>query len=968
MHPPQILPRSSAFEAQADQEFRFDQFRLLRSRRLLLENDRPIRLGSRALDLLTALLERAGELVSKEDLLAYAWPTTIVEETSLRFHMSSLRKALGDGQQGARFIANVSGRGYCFVAKVERIDHGRLSKGPTICTPEHAHNLPVRLTRIIGRTTLVDSIARLLPERRFISIVGPGGMGKSTLALAICDEVLASYPQGAWFVDLSPLSDAALVPSALATVLGVGIDEAEPMRNLCAFLRDKHMLIVLDTCERLIEGVAVLAEGLLTSGKDIHVIATSREPLGAKGEWIQRLPPLYVPDSHGELTASEAMAFPAVQLFVERAVASLDGFELHDWEAASAVGICRRLDGMPFAIELAAAHVDAFGVSGLLVQLNDRFPLLSQGRRAVPERHQTLRALLDWGYELLTEPERKLLRHLAVFPAAFTMEAAEAVAPDGGATGADVSDGIVSLAAKSLVVVIASGDEVRYRLLDTTRAYALERLEQDSEADEVRRRHASYLCDVLAHAEVEWMTMTRIEWSASYAGHIDDVRVALDWAIGSPNELITNVRLAAGAGELAHHLSLQAEFLRRIDQAMERYRAGSQHDPLLELHLCNSLAGLRLTLLGFGPDIGVLFARSLEMANELDSDRYREEAIHGLFVAAFGEADYPLAGKHAEALGRLACQADDASMALTADRLKAQVLFKMGSLNDSKRLAERVLRHPMVQMRLGCPYPMDRRVSMRILLAQILWIEGNPEQAIQVAIEGLELSEAEPAFGQCVALAWAACPIALWMGDLDLARTFIERFQRHSTRYSFAFQAAWARDYARVLAFRAHPQAEADPKDEGDVNAGVTLAAVSDVMGTMGEQFLTDEAIWRLESGRAGWCAPEILRAQGDRAMRRGRKEDEAEAASFYDQSLRLAQQQGALSWELRTATSIAALKRKQGRAQEGHELLKAAFDKFTEGFKTDDLMQAKAVLEALERELADSQDRKPLAPWHRDA
>ncbi len=938
-----------------EQEFRFDQFRLLRASRLLLENDKPVRLGGRALDLLTALLERAGDIVSKEELIAYAWPDTIVEETSLRFHISSLRKTLGDGRQGARFIANISGRGYCFVGGVERVQHGAGAHAPDPAPLAIRHNLPVRLTRIVGRDDLVDAIARLLPERRFTSIVGPGGMGKSTLALAVCDEVLASYPDGAWFVDLAPVSDARLVPAALAGVLGVGVDEVEPMRHLSAYLRDRRMLILVDNCERLLDAAAVLVDGLLASSRHIDVLTTSREPLGAKGEWIQSLPPLSLPDASAELTAAQAMAFPAVQLFMERAVASIDGFELSDWEAPGVVEICRRLDGMPFAIELAAAHVDVFGVSGLLTQLDDRFPVLPKSRRAVPERHQTLRTLLDWSHDLLTEPERELLRRLAVFTASFTAEAAQAVGTGDGESLADVSDRIVALASKSLVVVVPGADEVRYRLLDTTRAYALERLEQDATADEVRRRHARYVRQVLAQAESDWLTMSRPDWLAVYAMYIDDIRAALDWAIRSPDGLATNIALATGASALAHHLSMQSEFMRRIEGAMARYQAGSLRDPLLELHLCTSLGGMLIVLRGPSPAVEALFARALDMATELGSDRHREIAINGMCAIAFNKADYPAALAHAEALARLASQVGDAAAAQASDRLKAQILLKQGQLRESKRLAERVLRHPANVARLASPYPMDRRVTMRMVLAQILWIEGTPEQALRIAIEAIELAESEPAHGQCMTLAWSACPIALWMGDVALARGFIARQDLIATQYSFVFQKAWAAEYGRALAFLERGTGDLgdvdDDRDDPPVDA--TLAPVSDVMGTMGEPFLTDEAIARVASGQAGWCAAEILRAQGDRALRREHGADEALARSFYEQALDVARRQGALAWELRATTSLAELERRRGRPQAGLDALAAVVGQFTEGFGTRDLQRANALLGDLAREVS---------------
>ena len=779
-------------------------------------------------------------------------------------------------------------------------------------------------------------------------------MGKSTLALAVCDELLASYPDGVWFVDLAPISDPALVASALATALGVGIDEADPMRTLGAYVRERRMLVLMDNCERVVEAAAVLAVNLLTSGRHVNVLATSREPLGAKGEWLQRLPPLVVPERRELLTAHEAMTSPAVQLFVDRAVASVDGFELSDWEAAGVAEICRRLDGMPFAIELAAAHVDVFGISGLLTQLNDRFPVLPQSRRAVPERHQTLRALLDWSYNLLTDLEKAQLRNISVFTASFNLDAAIAVGAADDVSPNHVSDGIAALASKSLIVVVSDGDEVRYRLLDTTRAYALERLAESSQVDEVRRRHARYMNQLLKRAESDWATMTRQDWIVLYGAYMDDVRAALEWATFSRDGLVEYVQLVAVAGgtALAFILSLQSEFLRRIELAMERYRAGTTRDSVLELNLCLSLAGLLANVKGpQDRQIDTLYCRALELATELRSDAYRAATLDGMFVVAFIDSDYRVALGHAEALAQLASQSDDSSMMLTADRLKAQCLFKLGSIGESRCLAERVLRSPMKAPRLAYPYPMDRRVAMRILLAQILWIEGCPEQALRVAQESVVLSESEAAFPHSISLGFAACPIALWTGDLDLAANFIDRLQLLSRQYGFNLQSAWAREFARVLASKGHQGLSAAGSD-GMTSAASSIAPISDVMGTMGERFLTDEAIARLDSGRAEWCAAEILRAQGERSLLAGTSQGAALAESLYERSLSLAREQGALSWELRTATSMAELARTRGRSREAHAELTSVFQRFTEGFETSDLVRARELLVELAADL----------------
>jgi predicted ATPase/DNA-binding winged helix-turn-helix (wHTH) protein len=471
----------------------FGPFRLLVGRRLLLEGERRVQLGSRALEILIALIGRAGEVVEREELIGYVWPNTIVDEANLRVHVAALRKALGDGQQGARYIINTSGRGYSFVAplewtKAEPPDPER----PTDHPP--AHNLPTLLTRMIGRDDALYAIVEQLPRQRLLTIAGPGGIGKTTLALAVAERLLDTYENGVCFVDLAPLADSGLVAGAVASSLGLGSPSVDAIPSLTAFLAEQRRLIVLDTCEHVIEASARLVEELVRSCHGVNFLATSREPLRAEGEHVYRLPALATPMPGGGATAEEAMAFPSVQLFVERASSSLDTFELDDATAPIVSDICRRLDGVPLAIELAAAQIGVFGVPGLAERLSD-VPFLSQGRRTAFPRHQTLRAALDWSYELLSEPERKTLRRLAVLSGNFTLQTAIAIAAENEAHAADIIASLAQLVAKSLISADISGPAAYYRLLDVTRSYALAKLDESGEREEVMRRQASYFSD-----------------------------------------------------------------------------------------------------------------------------------------------------------------------------------------------------------------------------------------------------------------------------------------------------------------------------------------------------------------------------------------------------------------------------------------------------------------------------------------
>jgi predicted ATPase/DNA-binding winged helix-turn-helix (wHTH) protein len=476
----------------AERAVAFGPFRLLPAQRLLLEGDKPVRLGSRALDILIALVERAGQVVAKNELLARAWPNTFVDEGNLKFQVGALRRTLGDGHGANRYLATIPGRGYSFVAPLGQAQEPAPPPAKAD-SASHLHNLPVLLTRLIGRADTVGKLAVQLPRQRFLTIVGPGGIGKTSVALAVAEQLLGAYENGVWLIDLAPLSDARLVPTAVASALGLENRSENPLPGLIASLRDKKMLLVLDNCEHVINAAATLAVEILKGAKEVHILATSREPLRAEGEWVMRLPALELPSGSAALTAAEALDYSAIQLFNERVEATIDGFVLSDAEVPAVLEICRRLDGTPLAIELAAAQVAVFGIKGLAALLDDRLAVLSRGWRTALPRHQTLRAAIDWSYHPLSAIEQTVFRRLGVFRGSFTVEAAAGVAADVRITAGDVIESVASLAEKSLIATDVSGDITRYRLLETTRSYAHHKLADSGEAEETARRHAEFL-------------------------------------------------------------------------------------------------------------------------------------------------------------------------------------------------------------------------------------------------------------------------------------------------------------------------------------------------------------------------------------------------------------------------------------------------------------------------------------------
>ena len=397
------------------------------------------------------------------------------------------------------------------------------------------------------------ALASRLSSERIATIVGPGGIGKTTVALAVAERLIASYEDGVWLVDLAPLRDPRLVPSAVATVLGLGIRTENPLPSLIAGLRDKRLLLVLDTCEHVVDAVASLAIAVLDSAPRVNLLLTSRERLKVAGEGEYRLGPLSNPQPSPRLTAAEASAFPAVQLFVERVSAIVEDFALTDTTAQPVVEICRRLDGLPLAIEFAAPYVADLGVEGLAARLDDRLSLLgARGRKKTP-RHRTMRAVIDWSYSLLSEDEQRFFRAIGIFNGGLTAEAAAAVV-----VSSNSIDRLADLVSKSLVVADVSGASLRFRLLDTTRAFAIDKLCASGEHERIARGHAEYYRSLFERAEIEVAVRPRGKWLADYIREIDNMRAALDWVF-SHGDASIGAALTAAAVPLWIQLSLLEE-------------------------------------------------------------------------------------------------------------------------------------------------------------------------------------------------------------------------------------------------------------------------------------------------------------------------------------------------------------------------------------------------------------------------
>jgi len=525
-------------------------FRLDSETGVLTKAGAPVALGSRPVAVLTALVERAHQFVPKGSIMDAAWPGIVVEESNLAVQISAIRRVLAQASGGERWIETLTGRGYRFVGPVtERPDdqqggwRGKRS------------NLPEALTSFIGRERELVEIKRLLQRNRLVAITGVGGIGKTRLALQAASEVVDAYRDGVWLVELGSIRDPSLVPTSVAQALGAQERAGTPpIESLRAHLKSRQVLLILDNCEHLLDGCAELADAVLGGAADATIIATSREPLRVAGEQIYSLQPLSLPEPEANLETMRHSE--AVQLFVERVQRQLPGFELTPARAPAVAELCIHLDGIPLALELAAARARSLSVEQVSARLGDRFRLLTGGSRTALPRQQTLRATLDWSYDLLAEDERVVLRRLSIFPSSFSVEAASAVASDAIIDEFAVVDLLSQLVARSLMIADTSTGATRYRMLETTRAYALEKLAEVEEIETRRRRHAEYFRDLFERAPDDWLQMPDAEWHATYVPELDHVRAALEWALAPAGDSAIGVALAGASGPLWSMLGL----------------------------------------------------------------------------------------------------------------------------------------------------------------------------------------------------------------------------------------------------------------------------------------------------------------------------------------------------------------------------------------------------------------------------
>jgi predicted ATPase/DNA-binding winged helix-turn-helix (wHTH) protein len=912
---------------------------------MLLAEGQPVRLGGRALDLLIALTERPGETVGKRELMARVWPEVVVEEANLRVNVATLRKALGDRGTGSRYVASVPGRGYSFVAPVEYLEP---RSGPNA-------QLPTTAVEIIGRDEACREVGALLRERRFVTLLGPGGMGKTTVALAVAGNLRAYFEDGVSFVDLASLSESGAASGALAAFLGISVYSDDPLPGILAWLRGRNALVVFDNCEHVIESAARLAETLVREAPAVSVLATSREALRVAGEWQYHLGPLESPSAGANCSAEQALTYPAVRLFVDRAQARSHSLRFVDNDVPTIVKICRRLDGIPLAIELAAANVDLLGLQGLAERLDDHLDLLTRGRRTALPRHRTLRATLDWSFDLLSPVEQTVFCRLALFAGSFDAAAALAVIADDTLTEEVVLGILGNLVEKSLMTIDGASQRVQYRLLETAREYADDKLRAGSTARStancLEQRHTAYVIGCFRGAEADWDRMSREDWLARYAGFLGEARTALRRSSAGNGDVSNGIRLTLLIAPVLMVLTMWDECRQWLEKALA---ALPEHSDAARMQLSSALGLTLLQTTGTGPELTRAWLDVHRLATRLGDDEHRLRACLGLWICRPPDGHYAHALEYAEEFRQVAANAHRRADELVGHKLVGSTQFILGRHKEADQAMATMLRDYTRRRSDSMRFQSDQIVTGRCFYGLNLWLLGYPDRASAiVAANGHEARSIGHDVAELYALIFGACPVAALNGDLRMLESSIPILSDLSSRCDR--WSVWHRYYqGLVLRLRGRTS-------EAAVSLQATLGMLpesayhfllvpllAETAGSLAAAGAPAEGLLRIDkaimlAGRngEGWIMPELLRIRGDILLLTG----DASGATLLEQSLELAERQDARSWQLRSAMSLARYWQTMGAGDRGRALVYELLKRFTEGSATADHVAARALV-----------------------
>jgi predicted ATPase/DNA-binding winged helix-turn-helix (wHTH) protein len=926
----------------------FGPYELSIGNRLLMNGTKAVPLGARAMDLLVVLVEQANQVVSQGTLIERVWPNRGADQVSLRVHISALRKTLAEHDPDRRYIATVPGRGYSFIVPVT-VPASQTSEPSSISRSV----LPVRLTRMVGRKDDVAGIQSKLTTNKFITIVGPGGIGKTTVAVAIAHEMRSIFDGQVRFLDLNPLGDASLIAPAVATLFGLAVQTDDVLPALIERLREVPTLLVMDGCEHLIEGAAALAEKLFHHVPTLYLLATSREAMRVEGENVHELAALACPPEDHRMSASRALEYPAVQLLVDRIQATSGLFELADADAPIAAGFCRRLDGIALAIEFAAGRVGIYGLGETASMLDDHLNMTWAGRRTAMPRHQTLNATLEWSYDLLDQSERLVLSRLSVFSGGFTFEAAVAVVADGEVDEARVSDCVWELRSKSLIA--ANGQETRLRLLDTTRAFASRRLAENHEEDLFRQRHALYFGDLFRQGT----SMAASGWPGMLAVEVDNLRAALNWAFAAEGNAKIGVDLAAASASSWMGMALLTEcrdWMMKAVDGLKGVNSGTRQGMVIH----SALASCMMFTGGMTEESYATWTKTRLLAEGLGDIEHQLVSLLVLWAHKIRLPRYAEAIELAERCGEVAQKTGDRGAVAMANYMRGISYHHTGRLLQAENCLEMSLHRDDEASRQALikRFGYDRKVDALMILSSVVWLRGSPDHARRLnrmsLAEARQLGHAVPL---CVALAGVSFNAYLAGLNNKETEALVDELVDHAGKcgvesyhgFGLAMQALGRirqgdTEAATELFYSGLEKLSAARYGVFHPILQAEFARCLAVAGRARQAIAVFERAKINLDDEHQLHAPELLRIRGELAL--CNNEGLAVCRQYFLRALELSDRQGSLSWTLRAATSLATVEKSDARREKARSILRSAHAKFRDGSDTFDLRLATRVLD----------------------
>ncbi len=897
-------------------------------RREVLHRGIRVDIGDRAFDLLLLLAESRGSVLSKQEIIASVWHDRIVESNAVEAQVSALRRALGDDRAAIR---TVTGRGYQFIAELfpQAGNSGKPIAAPTGAPTLSGLPLVAELCPLIGQEVAIREICRGLRTHRLVTLVGTGGVGKTRLAREAARQSAPDFADGAFMAELAATTSTDHIPTTIAVALGFPPgDGTSSLDRLAPSVMSRHLLLVLDNCEHLIDGAARIAEKLLRIAPRTVVLATSREPLRVAGELVYRVPSLEVPPDD---TCEGALDYSAVRLFEER-VGPHAGLSMDSRAALRLKSqICRQLDGIPLALELAAACVPALGLQGVADRLGNRFQLLTHGSRTALPRQQTLRATLDWSYGLLSDQQRSVLNRLSLFAGTFTLASAQEMASCATLSPDAVVAALMQLVDKSLVSMASGSGNVRYRMFESTRAYAREELRASSAMREWSKRHASYFLEIFRTAERQTEMHADLDWANGYVAHLDDLRAAMQWCFSAEGDMALAVELTVASIPFLMHLALLQECLEKVDRALAWLSA--EGAPVDERHMkLHAARGMCLLCHTVATSTSDAFESVVDVAARVGKPDYQLLGMWGRWMCHYLNGEYARAIPLAQRFSELASTSSRRCDHLAANRLNGMSHLFAGDL--PRALAD-------LQRAANDTEPLTRAQRMRFLydekmlshasLALTLWFTGKVEQARQVAQQSLEdAREFDHPVSICYALSEAVCTLALLRGDEAALEEAVASLAAETRRHGISTWRARAQMWQGLLDLRAgdttvfgrtiSPAMTNIGSKRFYVSLSPYITALAEALcrrGMVSEAAeVIDASVARAIRTDDRCGLPELWRAKAEVLVATRGDEAMPAAESILTDALQMAQKYGFLGWQSRCSLSLARLGHMKGDAR----------------------------------------------------